>query len=55
MGILSGYAISLVAWSWYTDCTDCSKVWHGDYVDDDDGDEVGTPPLSHNAIVIFLE
>ena len=26
VGILSGYAISLVAWSWYTDCADCPKV-----------------------------
>ena len=26
MGILSGYAISLVAWSWYTECADCPKV-----------------------------
>ena len=26
VGILSGYAISLVAWSWYTECADCPKV-----------------------------
>ena len=26
VGILSGYAISLVVWSWYTDCVDCTKV-----------------------------
>lgn len=25
VGLLSGYAISLVAWSWYMDCPDCPK------------------------------
>ena len=25
-GLLAGYAIGLVTWSWYSDCPDCPKV-----------------------------